>query len=387
MTEVDNSCINLLENNIDFYKELEDDIEEANEEDVEIIEPFDPTKIRVVSKSMTIDLVLSRIKYNEIDLAPEFQRHADIWTNDAKSLLIESILIRIPLPAFYMDATNEDKWLVIDGLQRLTTLKQFVTDQVLKLSGLEYLVNLQGKTYEELPRNYQRRIQETEITIYTIEKGTPDEVKFNIFSRINTGGKPLSKQELRHALNPGKAPQFLAKLAELPEFTRLVRLRESRKKRMEDREFVLRCLAFLITPYEYYHDREKSKSTTLDGFLNETMSKLNQLSSLELQELENKFLNSMKVAYEVLGENAFKKDSKLPLNKALFEAWSVNLSRLNDEELNQLKQHKKVLLNNYKELLKNDKEFDKAISEGTSSRNSVRRRFSKIRKLILDVLE
>lgn len=111
------------------------------EEDIEpeeegITTPFDPSKIRVDTRPLTIDLVLKRIKLSEIDLAPSFQRHADIWTPTAKSRLIESILIRIPLPAFYMDATNEDKWLVIDGLQRLSTLKKFAIDKELRLTNL-----------------------------------------------------------------------------------------------------------------------------------------------------------------------------------------------------------------------------------------------------------
>ena len=90
------------------------------DEDKRIIKPFDPELIRVETRPMTIDLLLQRIKYEELDLAPDFQRKGGIWNNRTKSRLIESILIRIPLPAFYMDATNEDKWVVIDGLQRLT---------------------------------------------------------------------------------------------------------------------------------------------------------------------------------------------------------------------------------------------------------------------------
>jgi Protein of unknown function DUF262 len=116
-----------------------DEEEEIEVEEEIITTPFDPSEIRVDTRPMTVDLVLDRIKYEEIDLAPDFQRHADIWTPTAQSRLIESILIRIPLPAFYMDATNEDKWLVIDGLQRLSTLKKFAIDNKIKLKGLEFL--------------------------------------------------------------------------------------------------------------------------------------------------------------------------------------------------------------------------------------------------------
>ncbi len=130
---------------------------------------------------MTIDLVLKRIEYDELDLAPDFQRQTGIWTNDAKSRLIESILIRIPLPAFYIDATGDDKWLVIDGIQRLAALKQFIFDKTITLTGLEYLTELENKKYDELPRKYQRRIMETELTLFTIETGTPPAFNTIIF--------------------------------------------------------------------------------------------------------------------------------------------------------------------------------------------------------------
>lgn len=83
----------------------------------QMIEPFDPSLIRVNTKPMTIDLLRLRIEYSELDLAPDFQRKGGIWKDEAQSRLIESMLIRIPLPAFYMDATNDEKWLVVDGLQ------------------------------------------------------------------------------------------------------------------------------------------------------------------------------------------------------------------------------------------------------------------------------
>src|SRR5262249_6151378 len=98
-----------------------------------IKQPFDPARIRVETKPMVISLLLDRIKNAEIDLTPDFQRKGGIWSPKAKSRLIESLLIRIPLPAFYMDGSDENKWLVVDGLQRLSTLKSFVIDKKLAL--------------------------------------------------------------------------------------------------------------------------------------------------------------------------------------------------------------------------------------------------------------
>jgi len=227
---------------------------EENEDSID--QPFDPEKIRVDTRPYTIDILLNRIKYGELNLSPDFQRTDNIWNSKTKSRLVESILVRIPLPAFYMDATDEDKWVVIDGLQRLTTLKQFAIDKSLVLSELEFLdLNLNGKNFDELPRNLQRRIIETQVTVYLIQKGTPPEVKFNIFRRINTGGLPLSLQEIRHALNQGKSTKFLEKLSKLPEFKQATANSIS-GQRMSDREFILRFLAFVINSYGDYKATE-----------------------------------------------------------------------------------------------------------------------------------
>jgi len=131
----------------------------------EIKEPFDPTKINVSNNTLTIDLLLKRIEQKALDLNPAFQRDAGLWSPQAQSRLIESILVRIPIPAFYVDATDEDKWLVVDGLQRLTALKRFVLDKTLRLSGLEFLTTLDNPGYDDLSVRYQRRILETQVVV------------------------------------------------------------------------------------------------------------------------------------------------------------------------------------------------------------------------------
>lgn len=374
MTELKNSNL-----------ELEDDLPEEDNDD----EPYekdrliyDPEKINIVTKEPTIEQLLRRINKEELDLAPDFQRHANVWKNDAKSRLIESIIIRIPLPAFYVDATDEDKWLVVDGIQRLFTLKQFVNDKKLKLSGLEYLTNLEGKTYDELERRYQRRIEETQVTVYLIEKGTPPEVKYNIFKRINTGGEPLSPQELRHALNPGKAIKLLSKLAASSEFKQVVNLSEKKKMRMDDQEFILGFFAFKLTSYKECQDNSR------DLFLTQALAKANNLSESELNKLESDFKKVMVAAFDIFGNNAFRKLSssakkQQPLNKSLFEAWSVNLSQLSDDEINLIKARKQNLIDRFINYVDNDRDFFKSISQAAEK---VQYRFSTIEKIIREIL-
>ena len=358
----------------------------------EIVEPFDPTKIKIDARQITIDLVLNRIRFGEIELSPEFQRASDIWDDRAKSRLIESMLIRIPLPAFYIDATDENRWVVIDGQQRLTAIKQFVLDNKenenedgnsFRLSNLEFLTQFNGKSYQEIPRNYQRRINETQITIYLIEKGTPEELKFNIFRRINTGGLPLSSQEIRHAINQGKATKFLEQLAKLEEFTKAT-VNTIQSKRMLDRETVLRFLAFKITPYFHYN------AIDLDTFLNNTMKRMNAMSDKELEVLKNDFIKAMVTAIDIFSNDAFRKRSsrnadRSPFNKALFEAWSVNLSSLDNTQIEILQDRKDILIDEFI-ALNTDRSFIDSISGGTGSVGRIKYRFKKIEELIYKVL-
>ena len=376
MTELKNRDTELLD------EEILDE-EDNDEEEYELRSfQYDPEKINISTREPTIEQLLRRIDEEALNLAPDFQRQANIWKPDVKSRLIESILIRIPLPAFYIDATDEENWLVVDGLQRLSALKQFVMDKTLKLTGLEYLTNLIGKTYDELEPRYRRRILETQPTVYLIEKGTPPEVKYNIFKRINTGGTRLSNQEIRHALNPGKATEFLKKLAALQEFRQVVNLSESKRERMDDREFVLGFLAFKLTSYKDYQDGNR------DTFLSEALFKVNRLPEESLNDIESDFKKAMNTASMVFGENAFRKLSKNTkrkqlLNKALFEVWSVNFSNLTDEEIKILKNKTKELTDKFMDYADKDKEFLKSISQAA---NKVEYRFKTVEKIISEVL-
>jgi hypothetical protein len=367
-----------------FQEDIDLDNRIQSELETDSIEPFDPTKIRVDTRPMPIDLILKRIQYEEINLAPDFQRHANIWNKENQSKLIESILIRIPLPAFYIDATDEDKWLVIDGLQRLSTLKNFIVDQTLKLTKLEFLTDIEGLTYEKLPRGYQRRIDETILTVYAIEKGTPPEVKFNIFRRINTGGSSLSPQELRHALTQGKATKFLSKLANSSEFKRVTNLSKKKISRMDDCEFVLGFIAFSLCQYQNYPAKKGR-----DYFLYTQMEKMIGLDELTKTNLEKRFLQAMNVAWNLFGDNAFRKPGvtsnaqKYPVNKALFECWSVTLSKLSNEEIDILQQKKNCLNEVFRECVEKDLEFEKSISQAA---NQIKYRFKITEKIISKVL-
>jgi len=366
----------------------------ANEPDVEyedlsgalMEKPFDPNKIDITTKTPSIDILIKRLKAEpaEIDLSPAFQRHSDLWDDEKQSRLIESILIKFPLPAFYFDGSDNNNWLVVDGLQRLSSLRNFIILKKLKLKGLEFLRQLNGFKFDNLPRSLQRQIEETQITAYIINKGTPEEVKFNIFQRINTGGLTLNSQEIRHALNQGVPATFVADLASLDEFKNATD-DALKPKRMLDREFVTRFLAFYLHPHnEYVPD--------LDTYMNSAMGELKKIDTLQKQKIKDDFIKSLRLAKSIFGEWAFRKADKYPekrrpINKALFEVWSVSLAKLDEIERKKLEDRKQILFDKSIQLVKEDTEFFDSITISTGNKSSVACRFLSIEKIIKETLE
>ena len=344
-----------------------------------LLQPFDPRKIDISIKPLVLDNLLKRIRHAEVDLNTPFQRAANLWKDREQSRLIESILIRFPLPAFYFDGSDDEKWLVVDGLQRLSSLRRFVITKELKLTGLEYLTDYEGYGFGELPRLMQRTIEEAQITAYIIRPGTPDPVKFNLFKRINTAGLTLKPQEIRHALNQGVAADFVKELAKMPVFVQTTG-GSIGTARMEDRDFVMRFVGFHQTPYPAYQP-------DLDTFLHAEMGKLAKLRPDERATLRTDFVRALDLARALFGRQAFRKMSRVtqtglnPINKALFESWTVSLSRLTDDQGELLISRKANVLAAFVALM-HDPTFGRSISAATGDKRRVTERFGAVERLI-----
>lgn len=366
---------------------------DVEREDVEveadrITSPFDPEKIDIETRNSTVDLLLSRLRNDMIDLAPDFQRRAGIWTDEKQSRLIESLLLRIPIPSFYAAENKDGSWAIVDGIQRLTSIARFLDPETvgrppLRLTGLEYLRNFEGAGVDDLPGKLQIRLRETEVVVHIIRRGTPEPVMFNVFARLNTGGEPLTRQEIRHALIPGRARTFLKELGESDHF-RQATGRSVVGDRMADREMALRFLAFRLTSPEEYRQGD------FDGFLADAMHRINRLGPQEEKRLSDDFARAMTTARRIFGGHAFRKlrhgqQRKLPINKALFESVSVNLAALSAKDCDRLTEARESVMLGLTDLME-DQEFERCISVATGDPKRVHRRFEAIRRLFKDVL-
>lgn len=370
-------------------EELEDLMREYSvEEETEVFhddksaimeDPFNPQDIDIKTKNMSLDNIIKRLREDEIDMAPDFQRQGNLWSAEKQSRLIESILIKLPLPAFYFDGSDDNRWLVVDGLQRLSAIKNFTVTRKMALHNLEFLKKLEGYTFDDLPRTYQRQIEEAEIIAYIINPGTPENVKFNIFKRINTGGLVLSPQEIRHALNQGVPATFIADLAKLNAFKNATG-HVIATNRMLDREFVTRFVTFYLnSPSDYKPD--------LDTFMSNAMGQLKSKTEEELAEIKNNFKASMTLASRIFAQWAFrkvydKKERRKPINKALFEVWSVELAKLTDRQRELACKRRRKIFNAFIELMNKDADFITAVTSATGDKNRVKYRFARIEELL-----
>ena len=372
--------LDLESSTVDQLGEFEPEQEDSDVE-VGITEPFDPAQIKIETRTILIQQVVSRVAHGEIDLEPEFQRLHGIWDPTRRSRLIESILLRIPLPVFYVAADVADSWAVIDGVQRLSTICDFSNGEF-ALKNLEYLHGLNGQFHDDLPRGFQRRIGEASLVVHVIQAGTPEEVMQNIFLRINTGGLTLNAQEIRHALYPGPVRKYLLDLSRSSEF--IDATGRLNPKRMLDRECVLRFLAFTLT------DPDEYRANDLNRFLGVAMQVVNNLDDNARADLASTFKEAMRAAKMIFGSNAFRKppgpSGRFPVNRALFEAWGVNLGKCTPEQINLLIEDRDKVSLEFCELMNIDAEFDRAISYSTGNTLRVRKRFRAIRELIEELI-
>ena len=373
----------------------EDDagLEAEDNLDLDIDVPFDPSKIDIIAKTMTVSSLEDRLENGELDLTPDFQRQANIWDVKRKTRLIESILLRIPLPSFYFSEDLEGGYAVVDGLQRLCAVFHFKNVALLneatgaklpqlKLKGLQYLGELENKTYADLDRKFQRRISELEITANIIRANTPSAVKFNVFARLNQGGMPLNAQEIRNAIFPGEWRDELRRLAESGPFLQGTD-GKVKTDRQQDMELVLRFIAIwqLGAPYR------RPSGQTLDEFLNATVEhELSRWDATTWRQAGEAFHHAIDAAHRVRGKHAFRKSVgeqiRNPVNRGLFEAELIVFGALTSEELALVANRRLEVEVLFAKALTEDTDFNRSLLYGTGSPESSNARITALRRIV-----
>ena len=226
--------------------------------------PLDDIMVR--SETRTVSEVVTRIRRGRFILDPDFQRDF-VWEPKKQSKLIESCVMRIPLPVLYVAEGVDGRITVVDGLQRLGTFSRFLDDD-LALTGLGKDHPLTGYRFTELPLNLQERVEDTQLTLYILDKSAPQRAQLDIFERVN-GGTVLSRQQMRNAIYNGAGTRWLAKMSESSAFLEAT-ASSLNTKIMRDREAINRFAGFYLLGPKSYENGD------MDGFLARTIEKLNR---------------------------------------------------------------------------------------------------------------
>jgi uncharacterized protein DUF262 len=338
--------------------------------------PLDQLLIR--SEPRAIADVLRRIERKAIKLTPDFERDF-VWDDKRQSRLIESVLMRIPLPVFYLAEDTDGSLIVVDGLQRLTTFTRFYSGDL--VLDIEKNPELHAKTFESLPQKLKDRFEDGPLTFYLIDPKVPERVRLDIFERVNLG-VPLTRQQMRNAIYSGPATAALRELAKgEPFLTATTRSLSSERlsRDMKDREAINRFLAHFTLGWETYGT---SRAPDFDEFLALSLKSLNG-NHKALGVAKTAFINSMRLNSSIFGIFAFRKSlppaRRQALNVALFEVMSVGLGKYAPPSLSERQQSS---IRSGMEKLLTDRDFLKSISDATAEPANVHTRFRKTEAMI-----
>lgn len=398
-----------LLNFIEFQESLQENVIEKvendflgveNTEDIsseEISNPFNPEEIKIQQQLLSVKYLHELHTDGAINLSPDFQR-GYVWKeNKRKSHLIESLMLSIPIPAFYLfetgaDSSDDYEFSVIDGQQRLTTIFSFLNDGF-RLSSLEYLGNLyNGKKFSELPSKIKSRINRTQLALNTLSYDSPHRIVYDIFKRINTGGKALNHQEMRNAVSSNTTRSLMNLCAESDTFLNATN-RRVKVLRLDHHELVLRFFAF----YRIYNFGTKQinyQNSNIVDLLNDENERLNkELSQMDANDYLERFKLSMDKCYQLFGDKAFVKISynkgggyefSALINKPLFSAFSVLLANPEYTEID-FSQYRNIAIKNLANKLENPINF-MSISTSTNSKSKVENYFKMCQEVIEECL-
>lgn len=305
---------------------------------------------------------------------PDYQREMT-WDDDRQSKFIESVLLGLPIPYIFVADISESEDLarleIIDGTQRIRTLAKFIKNK-LRLNNLKKLKSLNGFTFNDLPLPRQRRFQRTTIRMIQLTEEADEEVRRDLFERINTGSVELNEMEKRRGSKPGKFLDLIEELSKLEQFHKLCSFTKTEINKRDPQEFVLRFFAFLNN-YKNYSGRK------VHEFLDNYLEQQNKSKSLDIEFMKNEFISMLdfmqKYFPDALHIHLKTKNKYKPITRIKFESLTVGVAlalRINQE-----------LIPKSTSFLYSQEFKDCTKSDGSSSQTKVIRRIEYVRDQLL----
>ena len=380
---------------IDDQKDLEDyntvdiNIEAEEKEQDENTDNYPNLSIKIEQAQYSIFELKRKYDKDRICIDPDFQRNL-VWTNKQKSELIESVIMQIPLPLIYLAENEDGKLVVVDGRQRLTTFFQFL-DNEFRLKDLKILPQINGMNFNELEEShlysrYVTIIEDTQLVVQIIKYPTKDRVRFDIFDRVNRGGTPLNKQEMRNALYQGNATKLLDELSKMKSFKDATGGAIS-PKHMKDKYVILRALCFYLLWRGNILDKNKKRMeyrSDMEELLGAGMNLFNKMDLNSIFLLKQLFDRTMTRAYQCLGKDGFRIPSngkiRRPISMTLFDTLFYYFTCFDKTSVSNLEMKKGVV-----ELLQ-DEEYLRSLQHSVDSSVNVKKRFGKVKEKYKEII-
>ena len=362
----------------------EERIGQENEDDIKGSDAGKFSDAVLWGTDWTTETVIAQLKKGNIELSPSFQRR-DAWGNDRKSRFIESLILGLPIPQIILAERKDKKgsYIVIDGKQRLLSLRQFcVLDDddnfvPLKLSDLKILIDLNGRTYKTILKElnlskYFTAFENQPIRTVLIRNWPNQTFLYTVFLRLNTGSLPLSPQELRQALIPGPFTTYADTFSvDSIQIKKALRLKKP-DYRMRDVELVVRFFSFKNFIEEYSGD--------LKDFLDKSCDKLNQewiIDNSKILQQAISLNNAIETTFEIFGEDAFNKYSAGEysgiFNRPVFDimTYYFSIPEIADEAL----KRKDNVVKLFMDLCTNDIDFLRSLETSTKNIDPTSKRY------------
>jgi hypothetical protein len=371
----------------DLINQEKEDFSTVNQEEDLTIDENENRKIIWQAKDFSIREFSSMLQDGDLELQPQYQRKY-VASPKIASKLIESILMDVPIPVIYLAEENDGSYSVIDGQQRLTSFISFINGKypdgdLFKLTGLKVLKELNRKQFSDIDKEFQNKIRKTTLHTIIIKKESNDDVKFEIFERLNTGSIKLNEDEIRNTVYRGKYINLLSELEENETFHELVK-KDNFKNRMIYRGMILRFFALSEKSYLNYVPSMKQ-------FCNKELRDNRNLSDEKIKEYKSRFLDSLDMVKVVFGENSFRRYipnnenengywAKSRINMALYD---IQLCGFVNHSKNDVFRNADYIRESMLDLMINNQKFIDSILIQTSDRNVLKTRF----KLWLEKLD
>lgn len=337
----------------------------------------------------TIEVILSKLKKGEIFIPP-YQRKF-VWNENKKSKFIESLLVNIPIPYLFLADTETGDLEIVDGVQRLLTIYSFCKNdsnlelpnleyckEELKLRNLEKLTNLNGKCFMDLIDSRRKRFLNKTIRAIVLTEKADDNVRFDLFERINTGSDTLKGMEKRRGAFQGKFTDFIKEIATNPLFISVLNITDVKKKRREDEELALRFFAYS----DNYLNFTKSVQGFLDNYLIEKNARWAKLSDNDLKHEKDaktkEIMNVLTFAQQHFANNFYKNEKTKQNSRVRFEALSVGTNLA-------LRQNPNLLSHNINVSWINSNDFLKLVTtDGSNTKKRVNARIEFVKNKLLE---